>query len=174
LRIISVRVARCPACCHLVRGRLSNQLAPFVLTHAPCCLLLSTPAVRPVVWEPAASCARCAARSGGRTRSTAGPTWAASGRSRSLAPLTRRALCLRRCASFLGAAARTRASESRGAAGSRALLFRPTLGGSTGRLAPPHALLCTCWPLTDAHCSPTAALRPSSPTPLSASASVCS
>jgi hypothetical protein len=42
LRIVSVRVARCPACCHLVRGRLSNQLAPFVLTHAPCCLFVHT------------------------------------------------------------------------------------------------------------------------------------
>jgi len=133
LRIVSVRVARCPACCHLVRGRLSNQLAPFALTHAPCCLL-STPAVRPVVWEPAASCARCAARSGGRTRSTAVPTWAASGRSRSQAPLTRRALCLRRCASFLGAAARTRASESRGLP-VLGRCSRPTLRGSTCRLA---------------------------------------
>ena len=49
-------------------------------------------------WEPAASCARCAASSAGTTRTTAARTRAPSGRSRSPAALTRRASCWRRCA----------------------------------------------------------------------------
>jgi hypothetical protein len=59
---------------------------------AGCCA-----AVRHAGWEPGASCARTGASSCGQTRTTRSLTWATSGRSRSPAPRTPRALCWRRC-----------------------------------------------------------------------------
>ncbi len=103
-----VRVASCAAATRACVQR-SQRVPALAGPLAATCVLPSrrpfltrsarvAPAARPVVSAPAASCARCAASSGGTTRTTAAPTWAVSGRSRSPAARTPRASSWRRCA----------------------------------------------------------------------------